>query len=229
MAVGVQIQLNDKLFIRDPQETKLGKNIIKYSILLIDEIGFEQFTFKKLAERISSTEASIYRYFENKHNLLVYLLCWYWEWTAYMIEFATHNVSDPKLKLRHAIRAIIHSAQRNVNIPFVDEDVLHKIVIAEGTKSYHTKTVDQENKAGFFATYKALAAKVGAIAKEINPAFSYPLALASTLLGMAYDHVYFADHLPRLTNISKDGNIPQQVEDMLYDMACAWIDNSART
>jgi hypothetical protein len=64
MAITIQMKLNEKLYLRDPQHTKLGRRIIQYSILLIDEIGFEAFTFKKLADRISSTEASVYRYFE---------------------------------------------------------------------------------------------------------------------------------------------------------------------
>ena len=66
MAISIQIKLNEKLYIRDPQDTKLGRKIIQHSILLIDEIGFEGFTFKKLAMRIGSTEASVYRYFEKK-------------------------------------------------------------------------------------------------------------------------------------------------------------------
>ena len=40
MAIGIKITLNNALFLRDPQETALGKRIIKHSILLIDEIGF---------------------------------------------------------------------------------------------------------------------------------------------------------------------------------------------
>lgn len=219
MAIGIQIQVNDNLYIRDPQETKLGKTIIQHSILLIDEIGFEQFTFKKLAERIESTEASVYRYFENKHNLLVYLLCWYWEWMAYLIDFNTHNITDPVTKLRIVIQSMINSAQPNTSISFVDEDVLHRIVIAEGPKGYHTKSVDQENKAGFFMTYKALVAKIGNIIQEVNPHFAYPKALATTLLGMASDHVYFARHLPRLTDIKIIDNDLSQVEEMLYHFA----------
>ena len=50
MAVSIQIKLNEKLYLRDPQDTELGRKIIQESILLIDELGFENFTFKKLAE-----------------------------------------------------------------------------------------------------------------------------------------------------------------------------------
>ena len=70
MAIGIKMVLNDGLYQRDPQETVLGQKIIKHSIVLIDEIGFEAFNFKKLASCMKSTEASVYRYFENKHCLL---------------------------------------------------------------------------------------------------------------------------------------------------------------
>ena len=74
MAIGIKISLNDRLYLRDPQETSLGKKIIQHSILLIDKVGFEAFNFKKLAQYMGSTEASVYRYFENKHLLLIYLV-----------------------------------------------------------------------------------------------------------------------------------------------------------
>jgi AcrR family transcriptional regulator len=76
-------KLNPHLYLRDPQQTELGQKIINASVVLIDTLGFEQFTFKKLAEEIDSTEASIYRYFENKHRLLLYLVGWYWTWLEY--------------------------------------------------------------------------------------------------------------------------------------------------
>ena len=84
-------KLNDHLYVRDPQHTALGQNIINKGVELIDRLGFEQFTFKKLAEEIGSTEASIYRYFENKHRLLHYLTAWYWSWLEYQIDYETHN------------------------------------------------------------------------------------------------------------------------------------------
>ena len=73
LLANIKIQVNPKTYVKDPETSDLGKKIIKNSILLIDEIGFEEFTFKKLGEKIGSNESSIYRYFENKHKLLVYL------------------------------------------------------------------------------------------------------------------------------------------------------------
>jgi AcrR family transcriptional regulator len=225
MAITIQMKLNEKLYIRDPQDTKLGRKIIQYSILLIDEIGFEDFTFKKLAHKISSTEASVYRYFENKHLLLVYLLCWYWEWMKFRIEFNTMNLEDPKKKLQIALSVIADTTKRNTSIEFVDEDVLHRIVVAESTKAYHTKMVDKENKHGFFLTYKALKQTISNIIKEIDPDFKYPKALASTLLEMANNHIYFALHLPSMTEIQvEDGNL-SQVEKLLNDFAFGLICN----
>lgn len=222
-SIRIQMELNDKLYLRDPQDTKLGRKIIQHSILLIDEIGFEQFTFRKLADQIESTEASVYRYFENKHILLVYLLCWYWEWMKFQIEFNTNNIADPCERLKIAIATIVYASKRNATIDFVDEDILHRVVVAEGIKGYHTKEVDKENKDGFFGTYKSLAEKIADIVKEIEPDFKYPRALSSTLLEMAKDHLYFAQHLPRLTDIKVTDEDWSQVEQLLLDFAFGLI------
>jgi len=227
MAVTIQIKLNEKLYLRDPQDTKLGRRIIEHSILLIDQIGFEDFTFKKLADRIESTEASIYRYFENKHLLLLYLLSWYWEWVKFRIDFHTANISDPSEKLRIAIETIIDSALTNPSIDFVDESVLHRIVIAESTKSYHTKLVDKENKEGFFSTYKDLCKTLAEIISEIKPDYPHPRALASTLLGMSNDQVFFAQHLPSLTEIRIEDADLTQVKKLMGDFAFGLLVNLA--
>ena len=52
----IKIQVNEKIYVKDPETSTLGKKIIQESIVLIDEIGFEVFTFKKLGERIGSNE-----------------------------------------------------------------------------------------------------------------------------------------------------------------------------
>lgn len=229
MAISIQIKLNEKLFIRDPQETKLGRKIIRFSILLIDEIGFERFTFKKLAERIGSTEASVYRYFENKHLLLVYLLCWYWEWMKFRIDYNTMNIVDPKRKLRIAISSIVDTTRRNTSIDFVDEDILHRIVVEEATKAYHTKQIDKENKQGFYYTYKALSQKIAGIISEINPSYPYPRALATTLLEMANNHIYFALHLPAMTDVTIEGGDLSQVEQLMESFAFGLICKEYKT
>ena len=215
MAIGITILLNDKLYIRDPQETVLGRNIIKHAILTIDELGFEAFTFKKLAKRISSTEASVYRYFENKHKLLLYLVSWYWEWVGYLIDVNTRNIEDPRRCLRIIISNFVYASQDNPGVEYVNENILHRIVIAEGTKAYHTKAVDRENRDGFFANYQKLTARVSEVILRVNPEFPYPHTLASNLFEMANNHIYFALHLPRLTDVKVKNNDLKEVEKML--------------
>lgn len=197
----ITLKINDNIYIRDPQQTELGRSILQYGILLIDELGIERFNFKKLAERIHSTEASIYRYFENKHKLLIYLINWYWEWMKFRIDFFTNNVSSPEDKFRLALLAIVDTSKRNTSIEFIDEDILHRILVTEGIKAYHSKEVDEDNKSGYFLSYKSLCEKVAQLIMEINPDFPYPRTMASNLLEMANNQLYFALHLPRLTDL----------------------------
>lgn len=223
MSVEIRIQVNEKLYLRDPQDTRLGRSILQHGILLIEELGLEEFTFKKLAVKIESTEASIYRYFENKHLLLVYLLCWYWERVRYQISVAANNVSDPEDRLRIALSILTESSRENPAVDYIDESVLFKIVLTEGTKTYHTKHVDIENKRGFFAVYKALAADIAGILREINPDFPYPRSLAATLLEMANSHIYASQHLPSLTEVrTPDGDL-EEVKRLLEHFAFGLI------
>ena len=221
--IAIQIQLNSNLYLRDPQETKLGKKIIEYSIILIDELGFEKFTFKKLATKIESTEASIYRYFKNKHKLLIYLVSWYWEWMKFQIDFNTMNIQDVDRKLKIALSVLVESSQKNPAIGYVDENLLHKIVVAESSKAYHTKTVDAENKDGYFTNYQELCSCIATIILEKNSAYPYPKTLSSTLIEMANNNIYFAEHLPSLTDVSiKQGNL-EDVKRLLEHFAFSSI------
>lgn len=215
MSVEIKMALNKGLYLKDPQESELGRNIIKNSILLIDELGIEVFTFKKLSIKINSTEASVYRYFINKHILLLYLVNWYWEWVGYLISINTRNIEDPKKKLRIIIHSLVSASRENPLVDYIDESKLQKIVISEGMKAYHTKEVDKENSKGFFKTYNNLALTVSKVITEVNPSFEYPFALATNLFEMSSNHMFYAQHLPRLTDVSLKGNEHEEVENML--------------
>ncbi|MGY0407615.1 MAG: TetR/AcrR family transcriptional regulator [Polaribacter sp.] len=215
MSIEIKISLNKGLYHKEPQDSKLGQNIIKYSILMIDEFGFESFTFKKLAEKINSTEASIYRYFENKHLLLLFLVNWYWEWVSYLIKINTINIENPKRKLKIIINSFVAASKDNPGIAYVNESKLHNIVISEGMKAYHTKEVDKEYSKGFFKSYKDLAESVSFVISEINPKFKYPFSLATNLFEMSNNQIYFANHLPKLTDISIENNKMDELEVML--------------
>jgi len=207
----LQLQMNRNLFLRDPQETELGRNIIRCSIEMIDEIGIEKFTFKKLATEIDSTEASVYRYFENKHRLLVYLIAWYWNWLEYKIDYGTHNIEDASERLSIALKIIAENKKKDPLFPEIDEAALYRIVIAESDKTYLTKQVDEDNKEGLFRGFKSLCKKVADIVKEINPEFEFAHALISTVLQTAHQQIFFSQHLPSLTELNyKSGNYHDQ-------------------
>ena len=200
--------LNENLYLRDPQGTELGRRLVGESVRLIDEIGFEQFTFKKLAAEINSTEASVYRYFENKHRLLVYLVAWHWTWLRYQIRFHTHNMAAPDQRLRLALRVLCHAHLDDPDTLGLDEAALYRVVVAEASKSYLTKEVDADNRAGLFQEYKQLAADLVVMVKEIRPDYAFPHALVSTLLEASRKQLFFAQHLPCLTDAADSGVSP---------------------
>jgi len=195
------ISIPEGLSLKDPLQSKLGRSIITHSILLMDEIGFERFTFKKLATNMGSNETSLYRYFENKHFLLLYLVVWYWNWVCYLIDYNTMNITDPQRKLDLIIDNFVDASKENPSVDFVNEKILHRIIIAESAKAYHTKNIDKENKHGFYRSYKSLTQKVADVILEINSTFPYPHSFASTLFEMANNQIYFAEHMPQLTDI----------------------------
>ena len=49
----IKIGINDKIYLKDPESSALGKKIVEQSILMIDEMGFEGFTFKKLGLHVA--------------------------------------------------------------------------------------------------------------------------------------------------------------------------------
>lgn len=210
MIAKLQIQLNPALYLRDPQSSDLGQKIVQESIFLINKIGFESFTFKKLSIAIGSTEASIYRYFENKHRLLVYLISWYWNYVEYRITFETHNISDPFQKLKIAIRLITEPLNDDDSFPGISESVLQQIVINESDKTYLTKNVDEINKEGVFRGYKSLCETIASYMVEINPDFKFPRSLTSTCLEAAHQQIFFASHLPRLSDLKKGNDMHEE-------------------
>jgi len=200
MKLQLQIKMNEALFLRNPEDTELGKKIVKHSIILINKNGFEAFTFKKLAEDIGTTEAGIYRYFENKHRLLIYITAWYWSWLEYQISFQTNNIKDPTVRLKKVIKLLATNIEDDDRTSYVNENLLHQIIISEGSKAYLTKHVNEDNKHHFFKPYKDLCAVIGNIILECNPKFKYPKSLATTIIEMAHFQNFFMHNLPSLTD-----------------------------
>lgn len=205
MQLEVRIKMNEKLFLRNPEESVLGKKIVKQGLSLINKLGFEDFTFKKLAIEIGTTEASIYRYFENKHKLLVYLITWYWGFLEYKVVYSINNLTDPEIKLKTIIKIITEEPVNNVSeTDFISEYESYKLVIWEGSKAYLTRSVSKDNKDRLFKPYKDLCERFSLIIKQYNPKYKFPHSLASTILEMAHSQKFFKQNLPALTDFPKD-------------------------
>ena len=203
MLSNIVITVNDKLYVKNPETSDLGKKIIEHSIILIDEIGFDYFTFKKLGERIGSNESSIYRYFESKHKLLLYLSSWYWAWIEYRLVFETNNINNPKEKLYKAIAIVTEKIEDDSNTLHINEATLNKIIIAEFTKTLLTKEIDEENKIGFFLVYKRVINRIIDMIIEVNPEYGFAKSLASSIVEGALHQHFLKDHLKTITNCNE--------------------------
>jgi len=202
----VKFGINEKIYVKDPESSDLGRRIVKESISMMNEMGFESFTFKKLGVKIGSNESSVYRYFESKHALLVYLISWYWSWIEYKLVFATTNVTPPEVKLTNAIKILTQEVTEDNTFSFINEVILNKIIVSESSKAYHTKDIDKENEKGFYKTYKRVVQRVGDIVLEVNPSFEFPHMLVSTVIEGAHHQRYFSEHLPSLTDVNEGKN-----------------------
>lgn len=200
----LKIQVNDKIYVKDPETSTLGRKIIQESIVLIDEIGFQNFTFKKLGERIASNESSIYRYFESKHKLLVYLSSWYWSWIEYRMVFETNNIDNSLEKLKKAITIVTEKIEDDKDTDHINEAILNKIIIAEFTKTLYTKEIAEENKEGFFLIYKRVIIRLVTMIEDVNPTYDFSKSLASSVVEGALHQHFLKDNLKTITNCNQD-------------------------
>ncbi len=215
----VKFDINERIYLRNPESSELGKLMVKKAIDLIFDLGFEQFTFKKLALEINSTEATIYRYFENKHRLLLYILNWYWSYMEFLVTIKLDNVNDKKEKLKIILHLLTHELSQSTSQFDYDKKMLNQIVIAESSKVYLVKEVAEINKNMVFKPYKDLCTKISSIILEYNPTYLYARSLSTTLIETSHHQQYFSVNLPKLTDISPKNNTDftyHFLEDLLF-------------
>ncbi len=197
-----KITIPEGVFIKDPETSVLGKNIITQGMELIHEMGFDGFTFKKLGTHIGSNESSIYRYFENKHKFLLYLSSWYWAWVEYNLVMETHSITDPNEKIIQAVTVLTRKVDNDSSNTPINLVLIHKIMISEFSKSFLTKSVDQENEQGLFVAYKRVHSRLQGFIKVANPSYNFSASLANTILAGVLQQYYYKDHFPSLTDCS---------------------------
>jgi len=212
----LSFKVNEAVYLRDPEKSELGRMIIKHSIDLIYNLGFEAFTFKKLALDMGTTEATVYRYFENKHRLLLYIISWYWKYMDFLLDFQLQNITDSKLKLKTIIRLLTHELPGSTSGLDYNKKFLNQIVISESSKVYLVKEIAEINRNEVFKPYKELCAKIALVISSHNKKYPYPKSLSSTIIEASHHQQFFSRNLPRLTDVTaKNKN----------EFACMFIEN----
>ncbi len=196
----MRVDVNDGVYLKDPFSSALGRQIIEKSISMISEKGLECFTFKKLAVAVGSTEPAIYRYFENKHKLLLFLNLWYWRYLELNLVMGTANIADPVRQLEIAIEVLVCGPIGRQN-EFIDPVALHALLVEESIKAMLTKAIESDLENGFFSSYFRIGHRIAEIIKAINPEYRFPKTLVSTVLEASLLQPYYAAHLPMMTEM----------------------------
>ena len=212
----LKININEKIYLKDPESSALGKRIVENSILLIDDIGFDAYTFKKLGIKIGSNESSIYRYFESKHKLLIYLASWYWTWLEYQLVFTTNSIENTTEKIERAIIILTRTTTVDSNFSHINEVILKRIVINEYSKSYLTKEVDNENKDGYFLVYKRLVNRLHDMILAIDSNYPYAYSLSSTVIDGALHQHFLKDHFTTISDLKKEEAPTNYFKDLVF-------------
>jgi AcrR family transcriptional regulator len=219
----LSFKVNEHIYLRDPESSELGKQIVKNAIDLIYELGFEHFTFKKLATKMSTTEASIYRYFENKHRLLLYILNWYWSYMEFLVDFTIQNIQDPKEKLTKIIHLFTQILPESIGQLDYNKSFLNQIVLSESSKVYLIKEVKEINSFQVFKPYKDLCNKISEVMLNLNPSYTFSRSLSSTLIETAHSQQYFSKNLPRLTDVAS-----QKEEEFVFNFLSQLVFNALK-
>lgn len=226
MPASVIIRVSPKLSVRDPLETELGKKIVAEGLKLMDKIGFDAFTFKKLASQIDSTEASIYRYFKCKIQFLNYAVSWYWHWVDYTIDVRTTNLTDKKKRLEVAIIVLVESDREDPIIDHIDEGVLYRVITKEAARIFLTRNSEGIPAKDVFSGYDLLFDKIFKMIIALNPKYKHPRTLTRALISLAHKHAFDSEFLEGTSArvLHKGDERKRETKEFLYNMALSQLE-----
>jgi len=197
------LQLNDQLYVKDPSSSAIGREIIKESVKLISAEGLDSFTFKKLATVLRSTETTIYRYFKNKHQLMMYLSSWYWSILEWKVAFATANIKDGKMELEKVAEVLTSTFNNESAAALVDEVLLQEIVCEESMKLFSKNWDSIAEKKGYYSAYTSLCDRIAQIIHKADKNYKFPKALASNMIDASQRQFFFTRNIQGLTDVNK--------------------------
>lgn len=215
-AAAADLRPDPALVLRDPLSTPLGRDLLAQGLALMDELGLEAFTFRKLAARMGTTEVTVYKYFPNKHRLLQYYFQLYWLWLRRLCGREIERARDPREALRRCVESICGVWPRSLPPLPLEPHRLRRLVIDEGMKSYLHKRVDADNARRLFAPYKALSAFLADRLVACRPTVPMPRSFATTVIEMAHSLPFAMEHLPSLTELSRRKDLASLARHLLH-------------
>ena len=116
------------------------------------------------------------------------------------------------------VEVLSESTSYDPSFAHVDEVALHRIVVIESSKVYQTKWVDDDNADGLFSGYKALCTRIADLVHAVDASFPYPRALASTIIEASHQQIFFAEHLPSVTELQVEPGAYTSIATFLEDL-----------
>jgi AcrR family transcriptional regulator len=199
ISVGAQPFLSEPAYLKDPDSSDTGRDIVVYGAEMIACGGVESFTFRKLALRAGITEATVYRYFSNKHQLLLYLLNRYWNALEYKAMQETVHINDPLERL-HRLAVLLTGP---VIQPEQGAFALHlfSIAMSESVKVHLGTETGTDWQKGMLNGYARITGLVAETLRTAHPDYPYPRAWAATFVDSAMQQQFLMRHLPELTEV----------------------------
>lgn len=222
----IRFNVNPELYLKDPESSEIGKRLLMQAINIIDLVGFERLTFRELAKKAETTESTVYRYFENKHMLILYLGNWYWSWLSYQLNMGLTNMQSGKAKLKKAIEILCRQAESDNLIEHIDLVKLAHLIHLESGKIFRVKDVDKENKQGYYIPFKLLHETVIDIILEVDKDFPLANSLAATIIQGLHHQFFLSEHFPSLSSMK---NPEKEIETYFYELSMALISRKQNT
>ncbi|MCU0328532.1 MAG: TetR/AcrR family transcriptional regulator [Chitinophagales bacterium] len=218
MSFNISFNINSTLFIKDPQSSEIGKSILISAVDLLHEIGLEQFTIKKLAQQINTTEATIYRYFENKFKIFLYLMNVYWQMLDFIIEVKLQNLQTTEEKIDVFLKVLCYEYIDIVEIGDISREKLLTIAMNESSKTYLLRAVDEINTQEAYHALKIMVLRFHDLLITYNPNYKYPHSLAASVFEIITKQMYFEKHLPTLTDqkFNQEFTVYDFIRDLVY-------------
>jgi AcrR family transcriptional regulator len=157
---------NPALFIKDPLTSQVGMQILSCSVTMLQEAGLEGLTFKKLASEMKSTEATIYRYFTNKQQLLMYIMSIYAASLQMRLVLATTNISNPVDRLKEAIHCLMEVPKKDSMMEGMKLTQLHAIWCSEMPRWMDGTLTDSDQRKWWYQDLIELADRIKQIISE---------------------------------------------------------------